>query len=410
MTAHLKFSAAIAWGLCVIAWVLALMDVVPFLIQHGQSENILQLAGDLSWKLLIMPFAITAALIVSRKPGNVIGWLLMIPVVLSIISAPLNNLLNIPAPPSHPGFLFLLAIWFSNWDWLALIFPLILIALLFPTGRPPSPRWRGVLVLAAGLCIIFIFVSTFVKELQPIEENWSVPNPIGFLDNSAVEAFIGVWVAGLAAMTILSLSSLFVRYRSAGSLERKQIKWLLYACGLFAVIYVPGLWINSLSSGENTFAANLFNALLGLAILTFPASIAISILYYRLWDIDILIRRTLIYSVLSAGLGSFYFGSVLALQLAFRAMTGNTSPVAIVISTLAIAALFAPLRKGVQNFIDRRFYRQKYDTARTLEEFSAAARSEVEIEVLSSHLVGVVERTVHPDGVWVWIRHEKQEK
>ena len=189
-----------------------------------------------------------------------------------------------------------------------------------------------------------------------------------------------------------------MRYRRSGSIERQQIKWLLYACGVFAVIYILGFWSN-LTSGDNSIAANLYNLLLSVTILTFPASIAMAIL----------IRRTLIYTLLTATLALFYFGSILVLQQIFRFMTGNTSSIAIVISTLAIAALFAPLRKRVQNFIDRSFYRQKYDAARALEEFNAATRREVQLERLTSLLVSVVEETVHPDGIWMWIRNKKQE-
>jgi len=398
-----------AWCLCTASCLAALIFAGTLFVQQGQSENSIKLAGDLAWVLLPVPFAITAALIVSRQPNNVIGWLLMTPVCLMLISNPLDTYMSkVTAPPINPDLPFLLMIWFSGWDWLALIFPLLLLTLLFPTGRPPSARWRWVLFLAAGLCIVFLFIVTFGKTLSDSNSNWSISNPIGFIDDSAIQSFIGPWQASLIVMTILCAGSLFVRYRRSGSIERQQIKWLLYACGVFAVIYILGFWSN-LTSGDNSIAANLYNLLLSVTILTFPASIAMAILRYHLWDIDILIRRTLIYTLLTATLALFYFGSILVLQQIFRFMTGNTSSIAIVISTLAIAALFAPLRKRVQNFIDRSFYRQKYDAARALEEFNAATRREVQLERLTSLLVSVVEETVHPDGIWMWIRNKKQE-
>jgi hypothetical protein len=408
MHQRIKTTSIIIWLLCAAVCLLALSTFVILLRQNLQSENLLKLVGDAAWILLPIPFAITAALIVSRHPGNVIGWLLMAPAFLAIIAVPSDLFMkNVTTPPADPSFLFLFFVWFISWSWLLLIFPVILLPLLFPTGRPPSPRWRWVLFLVAGLCVTFLFIATFAKEFQSIDQGWYIPNPIGFLDDAVIQTFIGPWQIILIGTVILSAASLFVRYRGAGSAERKQIKWLLYAIGVFTVIYSFGFWING---STDPLINNIFNLLFNLAILAFPISIAIAILNYRLYDIDILIHRTLTYAVLTATLALVYFGSILALQQVFHLITGNSSPIAIVISTLTIAALFAPLQKRVQDFIDRRFYRQKYDAARALEEFSVATSREVELERLTGQLVGVVEQTVHPDGVWMWIRNENHEK
>jgi hypothetical protein len=405
MYQQFKFSAVIAWFLCGVACLAALFSVGDLWIQHGQSENILKLIGDAVWSLLPVPFAITAALIVSRQRGNIIGWLLMVPACLTIISAPIDYYMrSITTPPANPGFPLLLMAWFSNWNWLALIFPLLLIPLLFPTGHLLSARWRWAVILAAAMCAIFLFNATFSKALSPGNADWSVLNPIGFLEESFFQSILIFWFAGLMVMTLSSAASLFVRYRRTGKVEREQIKWLLYACGVFAVIYIPGLWINDLSRDDNSIYANLFNLLLGLEITTFPISIAIAILRYHLWDIDLIIRRTLQYGLLTVLLGLVYFGMIVLLGQVFRAITGQDSPLVVVLSTLSIAALFTPLRRRLQSLIDRRFFRRKYDAARALEEFSAAARREVELQRLTSHLVGVVEQTVSPEEVWVWLK------
>jgi hypothetical protein len=394
MHQRLKLTAVIAWFFCAAACLVALISVGTLLIQHGQSENTLKLAGDVIWTLYSVPFAITAALIVSRQPGNVIGWLLMSPVFLSIIGTPANNYINnVVAPPTSFGFPFLVMLWFTNWDW-------------FPTGQPPTARWRWVLILAAGLCTTFLFGATFSKNLMSINAGWMVPNPIGFLDSVAIQTFVVPWQGGLIITVILCVASLFVRYRRARSVERKQIKWLLYACGVFAVIYIPGFWVTSTS---NLIIANLGNLLFGLAIITFPASIAIAILNYRLWDIDILIRRTLIYGLLTAILVLFYFGIVVLLQQVFRLATSQGSDLAIAASTLVIAAMFNPLRLRLQGLIDRRFYRHKYDAARTLESFSAAARDEVELDNLSRELVNVVSETMQPESVSLWLKQKHED-
>jgi hypothetical protein len=409
MQKRTKTTSIIIWFLCGAVCLVALVEFVIILKHNTSSEDLLKLVGDAAWALIPVPFAITAALIVSQQPGNVIGWFLMSPAFLALIAVPMDIFMQgVKAPPADPSILFLVIVWFSNWSWLLLIFPIILIPLLFPTGRPPSPRWRWVLVLAAILFATFVFVATFAKELESIDQGWFIANPIGFLDNATtIQTFINFWEFLLIGTVILCGVSLFVRYRHARSEERKQIKWLLYAIGVFTLIYSFGFWINN---STDPLIAKIFNLLFNLAILAFPISIAIAILNYRLYDIDILIHRTLTYAVLTATLALVYFGSILALQQVFHVITGNSSPIAIVISTLAIAALFAPLQKRVQEFIDRRFYRQKYDAARALEEFSVATSREVELERLTGQLVGVVEQTVHPDGVWMWIRNEKQEK
>ena len=410
MHSRFKWSALTAWLLCAAACLAPFISIGDLLVHHAQSENIVKLVGDMAWNFLSVPFAITAALIVSRQAGNVIGWLLMVPALLSTLGLPFDSYLSsMVTPPANPGFLLQLLLWFSNWDWLALIFPILLIALLFPDGRPPSARWRWVLILAFVLCTLFILLATFAKKLGPLNADWTVANPIGFLDESFIPSFIIFWGAGLMVMTISSAASLFVRYRRSGSVEREQIKWLLYACSIFAVIYIPGIWINNLSSGDNSIAASFYNILFGLSIFTFPAAIAIAILRYHLWDIDLIIRRTLVYGGLTATLGLIYFGSVILLQQVLGGLTGQTS-IAIVLSTLLIAGLFDPIRRWVQGFIDRRFYRPKYDAARALEEFSAAARREVELDRLTGRLADLVEQTVQPDGVWIWMRDKKRQE
>jgi hypothetical protein len=334
---------------------------------------------------------------------------LMVPVMLSMVATPIENTLNnLSVAPANPDFPFLVMLWFSNWDWLLLVIPVILIPLLFPTGRPSSARWRWVLIFLAALCITFLFFTTFSESKAPPNGNWQVPNPIGFVDDAIIQTLIVPWQIGLILTVIACVASLFVRYRHAEVVERKQIKWLLYACGIFALIYIPGFLIND-SDTTSSFTFNFFNVLFNLAIIAFPTSIAIAILNYRLWDIDFLIRRTLIYAVLTASLALFYLGSILLLQQLFRFIIGDSSQVSIVISTLAIAALFAPLRRRVQDFIDLRFFRQKYNVALALEEFSAAARREVELENLTTRLLGVVNKTVQPEEVSVWIRNVKKE-
>jgi hypothetical protein len=198
--------------------------------------------------------------------------------------------------------------------------------------------------------------------------------------------------------------SLFVRYQRAREIVRQQIKWLLYAALLFTLIYS----LTGLPSESSSPLASILNVLSDLTLLAIPISIAIAILRYRLYDIDILIRRTLQYSLLTGLLALVYFGSVVLLQEIFSTFNRQTSPVVIVISTLLIAALFNPLRHSLQNLIDRRFYRKKYDAELTLAQFAITARDEVDQERLTTALVGVVQETIQPEQASLWLKNRSE--
>jgi hypothetical protein len=202
------------------------------------------------------------------------------------------------------------------------------------------------------------------------------------------------------ALALLSVVAIFVRYWRASTVERQQIKWLAYALAVFAVIYtIGGLTASDVLTGT------WFDVLLPLTIMLLPLTIAIAILRYRLWDLDILIRRTLSYSLLTAALALAYFGSVVVLQTVAQALTGESSNALVtVISTLLIAALFVPLRGRIQRLIDQRFSRRKYDAARTLAAFGATARDVVELEQLSGQLAQAVDETMQPAHVSLWVR------
>ena len=205
----------------------------------------------------------------------------------------------------------------------------------------------------------------------------------------------------------MALLSLGLRYRAAGVTERLQIKWLLWLAGLGMALTVVGsvFFFKAPNNGEPIPLAQLIErAIAYIYWQAFPAvAIGIALLRHRLWDIDLIIRRTLVYGVLTGLLGLIYFGSVVLLRQLLSGVTGNSS-VAIVLSTLLIAALFSPLRRRFQEVIDRRFFRRKYDAARALAEFSAVARDEVQLEAISSKLVAVVGEAVQPESLSLWMK------
>jgi hypothetical protein len=408
-----RAAAWLAWSLYGLVIGLSIIWSGAGLLSQGGSRNALYLAGE-ALILLVAPviFAIVAALIVSRQPRNTIGWLLMVPVGLYVVGRPIASYIERLAPSSPtPTVPLLLMLWFNNWNWLLLIFPLLLIPLLFPNGRPPTPRWRWVGVAAIVWATLFVLVATLAQKISAgTTPDLMFDNPIGVLREDTVERLVGVWIVGLLALVVACAMALFVRYRRANETERERIKWLLYACAVFLVVYVGG-FVSGLG-GTTSLGGYIWGVFFGLSVITLPAAIGVAILRYRLYDIDVVINRTLVYGALTAMLTLIYFGGVTTTQAIFRTLTGQEQQpqLAIVVSTLVIAALFNPLRHRIQAFIDRRFYRSKYDAAKTLEAFSAKLRDETDLDALSDDLVGVVRETMQPAHISLWLRPDTATK
>jgi hypothetical protein len=392
----------LAWSLYGLLTGLSIMWSGVELLNQDGSMNVLQLASDALISLATpLVFAVVAALILSRQPRNTIGWLLMVAVGAFVVGGPIESYIEHLAPSAPaPALPLLLAVWFSNWGWLLLIFPLLLILLLFPNGRPPTPRWRWVSVAAIAWATLFVLLATFSQKLTTPDRVFD--NPIGVLRQGTIQLLAGVWIAGLLVLVVACSVALFVRYRRTNDTEREQIKWLLYACALFLVVYLGGTV--SGVGGSSSIGGYIWGVFFGLSLMTLPAAIGIAILRYRLYEIDVVINRTLVYGPLTALLALVYVGSVVGLQAIFRALSAQESTLAIVASTLTIAALFGPLRRRVQALVDRRFYRRKYDARRTLEIFSATLRDETDLEALNGELVGVVSETMQPEHVSLWLR------
>jgi hypothetical protein len=272
---------------------------------------------------------------------------------------------------------------------------LTFVLLLFPDGRLPSPRWRLVAWLSAIDLALIVPTAIVAWPLRGPAllgdgESFGGTGGLFYIVSTAVIALM--LVCGLA-----SVVSLIVRFRRSQGIERQQLKWFTYA-GIvtFALLVISEFVFSRI--GEH------WRRLLLPFVPSLPVAAAIAILRYRLYDIDVIIRRTLIYGALTSTLALVYFGSVVLLQSVFTAVGGQRSPVVIVASTLAIAALFNPLRHRVQDFIDRRFYRHKYDAAKTLATFSATMRDETDLDRLTETLVVVVEETMQPAHVSLWLK------
>jgi hypothetical protein len=400
MRAKMRAWPAWIWFGVIVA--LTVWDVAKIISDHSAYSNVFALLESLIASIAVVAFAFVGALIISRQSRNTIGWLLLIATLIAAVDVPRASYLNgLESIPAEPPVSLLVAAWLGQILWLPFLFSVMLILQLFPTGRPLSPRWRWLVAAGLGLVASFVLLASFGSEFH-VEENitFTIPNPVGFLPATTVESVLGIWIICLVLFFLASGASLFLRYRRAGQVERKQIKWLLSACGLFVAVYIPGLWLSDAAPPFHDIWGIVFD----LSMMAVPVAIAIAILRYNLWDIDLIIRRTLVYAVLTGLLALTYLGSVIVLQTTLGALAGEQSPVIIVLSTLTIAALFSPLRRRVQRVIDRRFFRQKYDAARVTAQFAAAARDEVDLDRLTAELIRVIDETMQPASLSIRIK------
>jgi hypothetical protein len=287
------------------------------------------------------------------------------------------------------------AAWFSSWLWVLLAFiPASFLLLLFPDGRLPSPRWRPV---AWGVALGTVgSVVGYALRAGPLGDFPQIVNPYGV--DSPVVGMVGAAGSIVAAgCMVASAVSLIVRLRRAGSEQRQQIKWLAYG----GAVVVGGVFAGGLAI---PWSVPVSIVIMSLSVLGLPVFTGIAILRHHLYDIDVLINRTLVYGALTLTLAVVYFGGVVVLQYALRATTGQESSLAVVASTLAIAALFNPLRRRVQSFVDRRFYRRKYDAERVLADFSATLRDATDLVKLDGDLISTVRETMQPEHVSLWLR------
>jgi hypothetical protein len=355
--------------------------------------------------VLLLAYGTVGVLIASRRPGNAIGWIFCaVGLALAVASAASGyadyGLYGdgdaLPAAE--------LAAWLSVWlNIVVLSVAPCLLFLLFPDGRPPSARWRPVvwLVAAAGGGIFFTLAFS-PGELDEYTYP-GLPNPLG-VGGAVGDVLSTVESTGngiLPIAVLVSISSMIVRFRRSSGRERLQLKWVAYTAALTAASFVVSFVLPEPVPQAIQDAVFLLGVAAFAAI---PIAAGIAILRYRLYDIDVLVNRTLVYGLLTLSLAVVYVGGIVLLQGLFRALTGQESQLAVVASTLMIAALFGPLRRRVQGFIDRRFYRRKYDARKTLEFFSTRLRDETDLETLSEDLVGVVRETVQPAHARLWLR------
>jgi hypothetical protein len=351
-----------------------------------------------SFPLAMTVSAVVGGLVASRRPENLIGWFFLggaVCFAFVTFASEYAAYGSLNALGALPGALAMA--WLVSWVSVpGIMLLLVFVPLYFPDGRLVSPRWRWLVRLA-----VFFSVSEVVRSALSSGKmrDSGIVNPLGIEALRPVfDLFETLVFALYFTLLFASAASLVVRFRRSGSVERQQIKWLALAALLIPVWFLTNAPIQAV-------APNLFLVVDSLVVSALiPLAAGIAILRYRLYDIDVIINRALVYAFLTVTLALVYVGSVVSLQAALRALTVQESTLAVVASTLAIAALFNPLRRGVQGFVDRRFYRRKYDAAKTLEIFSGRLRDETNLDTLGDDLVGVVKETMQPAHVSLWLR------
>jgi hypothetical protein len=418
-----RTSAWLAWSLAGLSFALFAATIALYIPARSmQVPSPWGTGGDSGQLISLLPFLafpVVGALVASRRPENPIGWIClavgtfwMLYNVTTVYGV--YGLLARPGSVPFPAEVGSLgeSLWAPALGLLGTY-----LILLFPDGRLPSRRWRPVAWLSGAVIVLASAGVALVP--QPLPELGGIQNPFGLYGYPEVaDALFNVLLL-LPLCILASAVSLIVRFRRSGGEVREQIKWIAFAASFVGLVLlveaVSALIVapdNFGTGGSQPFWLKLLQDAVTLSYAGIPVAVGFAVLKYRLYDIEVVINRTLVYGSLTAMLALVYFGGVATTQAIFRALTGQEEQpqLAVVVSTLVIAALFNPLRRRIQSFIDRRFYRRKYDATKTLEAFSAKLRDETDLDALSDDLVGVVRETMQPAHVSLWLRPDTRPK
>jgi hypothetical protein len=428
----------LAWSMCALAVALSISFIplflavtraasapdTPFPPEGAVQMNLLASTWIAGVSIFVanVAFLTMGALIVSRYPTHTIGWLFCAYGLLNVVQlvAAFYAIYTLfVAPGALPGGL--LAGWLQSWTWIVTTALLTaFLPLLFPTGRLMSARWKPAWWLAIGATTATaLFVAFLLPVLTNGLEQFTVLNPFGLVPLSVAVAFSDLFQVLDSVLYVLLLTSilvaaasLVVRLRRAQGDELRQIKWFAYFAVANALLFVLQAGVRSFFSNSNPVSELALDYSGSLALIGLPIATGLAILRYRLFDIDVLIHRTLVYGTLTALLAGVYVGLVIGGQAVVQALTAQRGqqPVVIVATTLLVAGLFTPLRSRLQKLIDRRFYRRKYDAQRTLASFSATVRQEVSLTELRAHLLSVVEQTMQPSHVSLWLAPSRSQE
>jgi hypothetical protein len=372
-------------------------------MQFSRGEP--DLLGQRAIGLGIASFGLVGALLLYRRPGHRLGWLLAGIGVLALLGGSANEyVLAVTQSEGLASDFLAWLVWLSNWFWWPVVGGIfVFLPLLFPDGRPPTVRWRWVAMLGVVAILSLVLASAFQERYEAtiLGEIPSVENPLGIeglinADGSVLYEIPG-WI--LLAAFVGAVASMTVRFRRSEGVERLQLKWFSYAVGLMLAWTLVGevIWVSVLGH-DDVLGGSVLP--FGLLLTFIPITIAVAILRYRLYAIDRIISRTVGYGLVTALLLAAYVGAVFVLRRLLPAQGG----LAVAGSTLAVAALFNPLRRRIQTSVDRRFNRRHYDAVLVVDEFAARLRSDVGIDDLARDLIHTASAAMQPGSVSLWLR------
>jgi hypothetical protein len=386
---------AVYWGLAGAGFLL-----------RALNDPSMDVAAELLERLGWGAYPTVGALIVARQPHNRVGWLCCAVGFLlgpAFLGQDYAWYALIYQPGSVPGGWAMA--WLGQWPWYLALGVISLLLLLFPNGRLVSPRWRPVAwVLAADIAAVWVWAAWAPRPLEGRGLKM-LTNPLGLQQAEAAFRLLATIAIPIGALlAVLSVASIVVRFRRARGVERQQLKWFTYAA-----VLVTLLWLVFFAAGlERWLPPVLVHIVSEIWLGGIPVAIGIAVLRYRLYDIDRIINRTLVYGALTALLGVVYAGIVLTLGQLFGGLGEDPPSWAVAGATLAVAALFQPARRRIQRGVDRRFNRRKYDTVKTIEAYSARLRDQVDLDTLSAELLAVVDQTMQPTAASLWLRPSAQ--
>jgi hypothetical protein len=403
----------IGWALLMlVVTALALAAFLRLADFRSRGDGALAMLGETGFFLVLLGFPVAAILILRSQPRNRIGWLLM---AIALIWALCGSAADAYArfglrddPEALPGAgvaaLLSALVWVPG---VGLMGTFLL--LLFPNGRLPSRRWRPV-AWFSGIVIASVFITLALSpDKLEVGGAPNLQNPLGWEQARPVLLLLQTMLLPLLPVCVVACATAVVlRFRRSSGVERLQLKWLAAAAaavaGLYLLSIAGGVLTGAMFGGQQQPAwMDALDSLSFLAFICIPAAVGVAVLKHRLYDIDVVVNRTLVYGTLTLTLAASYIGSVLLLQLLLSPLTSQ-SDLAVAGSTLLVAALFGPARSRIQTGVDRRFYRSRYDAARTLDDFALRLRSELDLDAIGADLSATVEEAVHPVHVSLWLR------
>jgi hypothetical protein len=409
-------AAWLAFAACSALWVVGVMFglLSRSVDSTGSSWSSGGVVANLLFAVAVFSFPLTGLLIATRRPGNTIGWLLLaIGLAWGVANATsYSDYVLLLHHGSLPAGAVVGALGSGFWV-VAIGITGTFLILLFPDGRLPGPRWRPVAWISA-VSIPLALLSLILTPGSLKDAGYPhTHNPFGVAGVGSVIDYAKVLILVVPAMMVASAAGLIVRYRRSAGHARLQLKWLAGAAGGVALIYLVVEPLSAIMYPSDTHAPPWILFLQDVALLSFgliPLAIGIAVLRHRLFDIDVIVRKTLVYAALVACLVAIYLGGVFVIEALVRRLSGSSSTLAVTLSTLAVAAAFQPLRRRIQIVVDRRFYRGAYDAARTLEAFSAHMRGEIDLEALRGDVLAVVSDALHPAHAALWLAPTEAER